>query len=70
MDPYAEDPRPLDRGDTGLALQASALASAAKQRVQDWAALASDAAREATIPGLERASRKGAARESPRRLAR
>jgi hypothetical protein len=56
MDPYAEDPRPLDRGDTGLASQASALAGAAKQRVQDWAALASDAAREATTQIGEKAA--------------
>ena len=45
MDPYAEDAKPHDPDGAGLASQASALADAAKQKVRDWGAQASDAAR-------------------------
>jgi gas vesicle protein len=48
MDPYAEDAKPHDRGGAGLASQASALADAARRKVLDWGAQASDAARELT----------------------
>jgi gas vesicle protein len=51
-----EDPKPHDRGGAGLASQASALADAAKQKVQDWGAQASDAARTATTQIAEEAA--------------
>jgi hypothetical protein len=53
MDPYAD---PHNWGDGGLASHAGAFADAAKQKVQDWGAQASEAAREATTQIAEKAA--------------
>jgi hypothetical protein len=54
MDPYADDAKPHDRDGAGLAAQTSALADAARRKVLDWGAQASDAAREVTTQIAEK----------------